>query len=216
MGWCLAERSEKKKHYKQRSQRSAVCVLFWTPKSWSKAEKMHGTWTPHLVMDGLEWFATTRYLTSFGDWSLNWYDKCVYIDIWADCKILHDVAYSTFVWQKSNRIQSNCQPQPTHACLRLRNPSKEDTQCSNIWRLNDMKLVVTSMYFVLICSKQMWLVCCGHDTWLVPNRLLAWLLFTRPVMRCQLGPRRCGRPANDVGREKTTELVQTGWFFGVK
>lgn len=175
---------------------------------------MHGTWTPHLVMDGFEWFATTRYLTSLGDWSLNWYDKCVYIDIWAECKILHDVVYSTFAPQKSNRIQSNCQPQPTHDTCLFKSwgifPKKIHHVLTfsyeTIYRILLMTSIFCSDLFpkkMWICSKKMWSVCCGHNKWLVPNtsmfccvpnlhyRWLAWLLFTRPVMRCLLGPRRC-------------------------
>lgn len=46
-----------------------------------------------------------------------------YIDIWADCKILHDVAYSTFAIKLSTTIKSkqtvNRNQHITRACLKV-------------------------------------------------------------------------------------------------
>ena len=65
---ALPKGVEKKKALQPAKPPFAVCVLFWTRKSWSQRQKKcmeHG----HLIwlLDGLEWFATTRYLTSLGD-----------------------------------------------------------------------------------------------------------------------------------------------------
>lgn len=211
MGWCLTERLEKK-HYNQRCHRSAVCVLFGTRKSWSQRQtKLDGTWTPHLVMDGLEWFATTRYLTSLGDWSLNWYDQCVYIDAWAACKILHDVEYSTFDWQKSNRNQSNCQPQAPHDTCLFKSWGTLPKKIHHSVMKVSTKLCCDIYFVLFFVPTKLWSVCCDHDKWLVPNPWLA-----RPVMRCPLGPRRWSVLANDCSEVKNNGVSKDWVMVGVK
>ena len=210
MGWCLAERLEKK-HYKQHPNSEAFFFVLVNhrvkgKKNWMEHGHLIWLW---MVSNGLQPQGILQVLVIEV-----WTDviNVKYIDIWAACKILHDVAYSTiFFKQKSNRIQ------PAHACLRLRNPSKEDTPCSNLQLWNYLQNFVDDIY--LFCSDF-----CSNKN--VISLLWPWeMTRSKPLIglaalhqasyALSTRPKKVwGLYANDVGGWKTTELVGTGWSLG--